>query len=386
MQRIVETIQKCAHALEGSISQLAMDDKEISLTCTWGSAKAEHEDDAARAVLCALCIRKELGSLDFCCACYVGVATGKAFAGPVGVSATRQEHVIAGEVLEMAARIKSWSRSSESSMGKVYVDRGTMRGASNRMRFRYKALLRGAAVYEPVDPDTELFGESAGRDCNLLARANPLLFGVQGKSLHEEHEAIGWDDARKMAYEDFKNFLVNFERPAVGVIRGPAGSGKTLFARTLAHSLGRNKDLHILTSRLNPLSQQRILNNWRPVLVSATQYMASKEGVNRGQFVERVLSEFNINDKLDVVEDILSIKLPSKSALGSQYQLPTSFASLVNEETVQSLLPFITHLFQMLTKHRTTVVFLDDCTLMDKVTRCAKVGVVDAAVRTPSAG
>ena len=353
---ILKVVERCVSSLGGIINEVITNNSQTIIICVWGCSLFEHEDDAARAVLCGLCLRKELGTLKFCFKCNMGISTDIGFTGNI-----EYRHIIIGNIINTVMSIINWSKSCEKAIGEIYVDKRTMQNAASKIKFKHKIKLEGLFVYEPIDPDKEFLDEYKGE--NMLVHANNILYDNKGQVLYKGIR----DEVRRMANEDFKNFLASYEKPTVAVICGSAGNGKTFFAKTLAHDLGRNKSLQIFTSRLNPLSEKRFLNNWRSVLVSVTQYMAVKEGIDRERFIEQVLKEFNINDKLDLIEDILSIKLPSKSALGSHYQLPGFFNNSINEEAMQALFPFIIDLFQRLTNYCITVVFLDDCTQMDKV-------------------
>ena len=96
IQRVVTTVQKCVYSLEGSLNKLLMDDKGSTLICLWGVPPVAHEDDAARAVMCGLQLRKKLQSEELNCPCNVGISTGVVFAGVVGTSGSRREFSVIG--------------------------------------------------------------------------------------------------------------------------------------------------------------------------------------------------------------------------------------------------------------------------------------------------
>ena len=95
IQNTVITIQKCVYALEGSLNKLVMDDKGSTLICVWGLSPLAHHDDAARAVLCALSMRKKLKMVNGC-KCNIGISTGVVFSGVVGTSGSRREFSVIG--------------------------------------------------------------------------------------------------------------------------------------------------------------------------------------------------------------------------------------------------------------------------------------------------
>ena len=96
IQKAVTTVQKCVYSLEGSLNKLVMDDKGSTLICIWGLSPFAHEDDATRAVLCGIKLRKELMSPELGCWCNIGISTGIVFAGVVGTSGSRKEYSVIG--------------------------------------------------------------------------------------------------------------------------------------------------------------------------------------------------------------------------------------------------------------------------------------------------
>ena len=96
IQKVVTTVQRCVYSMEGSLNKLVMDDKGSTLICIWGLPPFAHEDDAARAVLCALQLRKNLCLPELACLCNVGISTGVVFAWVVGTSGSRKEFSVIG--------------------------------------------------------------------------------------------------------------------------------------------------------------------------------------------------------------------------------------------------------------------------------------------------
>lgn len=96
IQRVVTAVQKSVYAMEGSVNKLVMDDKGSTLICIWGLSPISHDDDAIRAVLCAMKMKKELAVSEIGCECNVGISTGVVFAGVVGTSGSRREFSVIG--------------------------------------------------------------------------------------------------------------------------------------------------------------------------------------------------------------------------------------------------------------------------------------------------
>lgn len=60
IQQILTVVQQQVYRMGGSLNKLMMDDKGCTLVCFWGASPMSHADDAARAVLCALNMRRAL--------------------------------------------------------------------------------------------------------------------------------------------------------------------------------------------------------------------------------------------------------------------------------------------------------------------------------------
>lgn len=86
-----------------------MDDKGSTLICIWGLSPYAHTDDAQRATLTALNMRKQLAKIENTW-CNIGIATGDVFSGVVGTSGSRKEFSVLGDVVNLAARIMFWPK------------------------------------------------------------------------------------------------------------------------------------------------------------------------------------------------------------------------------------------------------------------------------------
>jgi adenylate cyclase 10 len=102
-------VQQQVYRLEGSLNKLVMDDKGSTLICIWGLSPYAHTDDAQRAILTALNMRRELKKIDNTW-CNVGIATGNVFSGVVGTSGSRKEFSVLGDVVNLSARIMYWPK------------------------------------------------------------------------------------------------------------------------------------------------------------------------------------------------------------------------------------------------------------------------------------
>lgn len=118
------------------MNKLVMDDKGSTLICIWGLCPFSHEDDAARAILTAINMRRELAKIDNTW-CNVGISTGEVFSGVVGTSGSRKEFSVLGDYVNLAARIMYWPKKYKQT-GKIHVDLQTKKEADNFIKFIYK--------------------------------------------------------------------------------------------------------------------------------------------------------------------------------------------------------------------------------------------------------
>lgn len=170
------------YRLEGSLNKLVMDDKGSTLICIWGLCPFAHEDDAARAILTAINMRRELLKIDGTW-CNVGITTGEVFSGVVGTSGSRKEFSVLGDYVNLAARIMYQPKKYKQT-GKIFVDLNTKREADSFLRFNYhahcefKGKSTSLAIYEPVDPDVEqleCLRKVVNFDVFLRIHSNPFL-------------------------------------------------------------------------------------------------------------------------------------------------------------------------------------------------------------------
>jgi class 3 adenylate cyclase len=102
LQLAMAAVQPILQQYEGSLKEVIVDDKGLTLVAVFGLPSLAHEDDPARAARAALVTQRALGELGLRCA--IGLATGRAFCGAVGGDLHREYGTI-GEVMNLAARL-----------------------------------------------------------------------------------------------------------------------------------------------------------------------------------------------------------------------------------------------------------------------------------------
>jgi hypothetical protein len=163
---------------------------------------------------------------------------------------------------------------------------------------------------------------------------------------------IGRTELLEKAKKDFTLFTKSKGKGGVGVIAGVVGSGKTLFARTISEYIIQLEGVRVFGSFLNPLTQKKVFNNWRHILISITERLAIDSNTTRQEFIQRIL-EKHTDMNTELLSEILGLPIINAQPL-------------INSKS-NTLHDFIACLFEQLPKSCMAVIFLDDCSDMDKV-------------------
>lgn len=325
----VAKIQELTHSLEGSLHKLSVDSKSVAATCIWGLPPFAHADDPTRAVFCALQLNSELSTSNIDCS--IGVSTELAFAGVIMGSSSRKEYVVVGDAVGVAKQMAA--------SGRVCVDRGT-KLAVCKVAFDCVAhvLFKGKSlklpVYEPKDDLKEV----------MLVRANPFLFGSESCDV-----MVGRAELKERFKKDFDSFRRDSKSKA-SAIAGTAGSGKSLFAKSMAEHITQFEEVKVFCSHLNPLSEKKALNSWRPILVSIVSHLAIAANATKEEYIRKIVKS---NSKIELIENMLGLHLVNERK--------------VTECEVKSLFGIFIYFFEQIAKDYAVVVILDDCSSMDKV-------------------
>ena len=232
VQLAMAAMQPILQRYEGSLKQVVVDDKGLTLIAVFGLPLLAHEDDPARASRAALGVRAALGGLGLRCA--IGLASGRAFCGAVGSDVHREYDVI-GEVMNVAARLM------QAASDGILCDAATFQAAQARVRFQAlpAILVKGKAdpvvVYQPVEPVRKVEGPRT-----MLGRTD------ERATLAERLEVL----------QDSAGALV--------VIEGEPGIGKS---RLLADLLERAhaRDVRSLTGAGDAIEKTTPYHAWRPI-------------------------------------------------------------------------------------------------------------------------
>lgn len=174
LQRYLARVFEIVRRYDGYVNKIDMGDKGSKALILFGAPVA-HEDDAARALQCAL----ELGELTpggevRAGAPQIGVASGFVFSGQVG-SGSRQEYTVIGDAVNLACRLMQ-----AAGRGAILADAATARAVGGGFLWAepQELLLRGraAAIVAHELLGAEGGGGAAGAPAQIVGRDRELAF------------------------------------------------------------------------------------------------------------------------------------------------------------------------------------------------------------------
>jgi class 3 adenylate cyclase/tetratricopeptide (TPR) repeat protein len=334
---VVERLHGFLHATreiidryEGSINKLAVDDKGTILLVLFGAPPRAHEDDAERALRCALDLgaMAEGQGLELA----IGVTTGRVFAGPVG-GETRHEYTVMGDTVNLAARLMGVAGE-----GQVRCDYETYRNAHGRLAFDSLAPVRvkGKAglirIYRPT-------GE-AGRVGE--AEAGGLLVGRQAEVTRL---AAGLDE-------------VQAGGSRILLIEGGAGIGKSRLVEELTR-LMRERGIAGLLGMGRSIEQQTPYRAWRDIFSSYFDLEEVDDPAERRRRVQDQVRDVapELVERTPLLDDVLNLGLPENALT----------ASLDTHLRHESLVSLLLALLRAWAVERPLVLVLEDAHWLDSL-------------------
>ncbi len=274
LQLAMAVVQPILQQYEGSLKEVIVDDKGLTLVAVFGLPPLAHEDDPARAARAALVTQKALGELGLRCA--IGLATGQAFCGAVG-SDLHREYGTIGEVMNLAARLM------QAAPGRILCDGTTYQAARSHLAFQALPAIsvKGKAgpvpVYRPVEPTRK------------ASTPRMMLGRVDEQAILAEH---------LRALEDGGSGLV--------VIDGEAGIGKS---RLLADLLERAhaREMRSLAGAGDAIEKVTPYHAWRPVFAQLFDLFGIEDVEERRS---RVLARVQVGPAQARLAPLLSSVLP----------------------------------------------------------------------------
>ncbi|NJN15715.1 MAG: AAA family ATPase [Oscillochloris sp.] len=202
--------QRVAAGYGGRVNRLITGDKGSVLHLIFGAPRALEELEL-RAARCALELRALPAQMPFITAQRIGMATGRAFAGPVG-SSERNDYTVMGDTINLSARLMQRADANQIVIGPTLAAR-----------------LRSTMAITPLGP-TRLKGKAA--PVELFA-----LDGVAVQFARPAAQVIGRDNELALLRERLAGLAIGHS--GVLLLSGELGMGKT----HLLDALRRTADL-----------------------------------------------------------------------------------------------------------------------------------------------
>lgn len=249
-QRAVEGMQRRLRENRGALDKVSADDKGVSVLAAFGLPPTTTEHRAVGALTTALALEQDLDGLGL--RHTIGIATGRAFCGPVG-SALRREYTIIGTAVNRAARLMT--RGSEG----LRCDAETRERAGDLFEFEELGSIRLKGHLEPVEIFRPRWPEQ---------RSISGSFPQAGRLAGREQEIARLLDALDRAGRE----------GAIITVTGPAGIGKSsLVSELVLRSRGRVTSTTVIGG--SPALRGTPFAAWRP-------WFSERLGLDRAGSVE----------------------------------------------------------------------------------------------------
>ena len=304
LHTFLRAAQATVQRYEGSINKVAVDDKGTIAIVLFGAPPFAHQDDAERALRCALDLQAMVERQALRLA--IGATSGRVFAGPVG-SETRREYTVIGDTVNLAARLMVAAGS-----GQIRCDYETYRGARGKLRFELLAPIhvKGKAglirVYRPV--------------------------GEAGAGVREE--SLGVLVGRRAEVARLTAYLeeVQAGHSRILIVEGEAGIGKTRLVDELIRMM-RESGIAGLYGNGHSIEQRTPYRAWRDIFTSFFDLEDVDDPIARQRRVQARLQEVmpQLAERAPLLNDVLNLGLPENA-------LTTSLDTNLRHESLVSLL------------------------------------------------
>jgi anti-anti-sigma factor len=231
----VGAFQRVISRYQGTM-KVDADDKGLLLLGVFGLPMRSHEDNAGRAVRCALELVEALRTAGLPTA--VAVTTGRAFCGVFG-NHLRREYMLRGDVINLAARL-SKSREDE-----VLCDRATVHGAREAAHFEAVGDVALRGVPQPVAV------------WRAVAPAGPAGAPVRPLAL------VGREAERAVLGQALDGVAAG--RGGMALVSAEAGLGKSRLIGELRNQ-ARERGITVLLGQAASIERSTPYFAWRPVV------------------------------------------------------------------------------------------------------------------------
>lgn len=285
LQDVVRTAQRSLDLYEGTLAQILVDDKGVTIMAAFGLPPYAHEEDPYRAVQASEDIQQALRQmrLDY----GIGIATGRAYCGTYG-SSIRRDYTTIGREVNLAARLMRAARFE------ILCDEATARAA----RWIEFHPLEPRPVHG-WDRPIEVFRP-------LWERVLPEVDGrtPEAVPLH----LVGRDSERNQLI-DWLGALEKVRSSSVVVVEGEAGMGKSAMAADLVRT-AQSSNVQTLVGAALPVAQAPY-HVWREVISDLLGLTGVRSVERRQDIVRERLQEWpQFIEWQGLLNPVLDLQLP----------------------------------------------------------------------------
>ncbi|WP_234683757.1 AAA family ATPase [Bradyrhizobium monzae] len=273
-------VQSISERLEGTLHQVIMDDKGLSVTLIFGLPPFAHEEDPLRAVEAALAIRRQLTAQGINTS--VGIATGRLFCGTYG-GRTRREYGVNGHAMNLAALF------ADAAQGEVICDSATAEAVGQRIAFAVLPRLHIKGIATPV------LGFSPIAPANSIRRST--ICRVFGRDLERA--------TLKQCIDDVK-----LERGQLVMVVGDPGIGKSNLIADLLSSCEAN-GRRVLQGFATAIDKSTPFFVWRNVLRQILKFHPNSDATPARSLASKLLTDDSkLLSWLPLLDEVIPLGFP----------------------------------------------------------------------------
>ena len=329
---LVRRLQSTVYHYEGTLNRLSIEEKGMMFLLLFGAPPFAHEDDAERAVHCALDLQGTLPEntavpgLQLA----IGITTGKVFAGPVGGN-TRREYTVMADSVNLAARLMSLA-----GPGKIFTDYETYRQANAHFRFE-------------ILPPIRVKGKA-----NLVNVYRPQQHQAAEKTVQRGTQLVGRNAevSRLQAGID----RINEGQGSILVIEGEAGIGKSRLVAELIKS-AQEQGLAVQLAAGQSIEQRSPNRAWRDLLRAFFGLDEAMDTVKQAQIITEVVMDLVPDQvqRLPLLNDILGLGI-------AENELTQSLDPSLRQQSLGLFLPALLHTYA---QEQPLILVLEDAHWLD---------------------
>jgi class 3 adenylate cyclase len=325
LQKATLAIQNISARFEGTVLNILMNDKGISVILVFGLPPLGHSDDALRAIEAAWAVRRIHKSNDITAS--IGVATGRVFCGECG-GHTRREYSILGQTINLSARLMVVAEDE------VLCDLVTSTSIDRRITFSAlgNVQLKGWTQPVPVYRPEAALGSQRQR--------------IPGQIIGRDAERAILDKALRSLLNGAGQFVL---------VQGEAGIGKSRLLADLIER-ARSNDCNVYQGFATAIEKSTLYFAWREVLLQLIEVTAN---VDPAHVQEKLMAAISDEPQLlswaPLLDDVIHVGFP-------QTELTQTIIGAARAASIEQV---IVHLLRGSASRRPILLIFDDAHWFD---------------------